>query len=454
MLTKCIWAIALEAFDPNLCRTERDVESKLLVHYLLPRLGYGVDAWYEEVALGSIRLDFLVLATNLWAGRLAPPAAVVMEAKRPQANLDSHVPKLRRYLTALGIRYGLLTNAWEIRVYETQSPRAIVEVFRCEGQHLHEHLEELRQLIGKSSPKLGLPLVPSASPRRIPMKTLAVYHNKGGVGKTTTVINLGAALARQGFRVLLIDLDSQANTTYAAGLMKFIDEEDDDLANNNVYHAIAEKHQFQIPEVARRGSFCAAPVDVVPAHINLIQQERFLMDRAFAKTRLLEKLTNVKDRYDFTIVDCPPSLNLYAQIAMVLADYLIVPSDLKPFANEGLRNVKSFIEEMDEFRRVIQRSPIAVLGVLPSKIMTNAKFVENTLPQTEEKVRSKYGFPILESRIFDRVDLSKCLNVENSEGEVPVPDPKSIFDFAPDSAAAKEFGALAAEILQKVGVTP
>ncbi|HAN46615.1 MAG TPA: chromosome partitioning protein ParA [Cyanobacteria bacterium UBA8156] len=444
----------MEAFDPNLCRTERDVESKLLVHYLLPQLGYGVDSWYEEVALGSIRLDFLVLATSLLAGRLAPPAAVVMEAKRPQSNLDPHVPKLRRYLTALGIRYGLLTNAWEIRVYETQSPQAIAEVFRCGGQHLHTHLEDLRQLIGKSSPNLGLPIPVVPSPRRIPMKTIAVYHNKGGVGKTTTVTNLGAALARQGFRVLLIDLDSQANTTFATGLMKFADEEDDILANNNVYHAIAEKFQFQIAEVARRASYCAAPVDVMPAHINLIQQERILQDKSFAKTRLLEKLNKAKDSYDFVIIDCPPSLNLYAQVALTMTDYLIIPSDLKPFANEGLRNVRNFIDENDEFRGVIQRPPISVLGVLPSKIMTNAKFVENTLPRVEEKVRSKYGFPMLESRIFDRVDLGKCLNVENNEGEVPVPDPQSIFDFAPDSAAAKEFGALAAEILQKVGAMP
>ncbi|NJK60353.1 MAG: AAA family ATPase [Oscillatoriales cyanobacterium SM2_1_8] len=439
----------MEAFDPKFCLTERDVESKLLVHYLLPQLGYGVDSWYEEVALGSIRLDFLVLATNLLAGRLGPPAAVVMEAKRPQANLDAHVNKLKRYLTSLGIRYGLLTNAWEIRVYETQSPQAIAEVFRCGGQHLHEHLPQLRQLIGKSSPSLRLPIPVSPSPRRIPMKTIAVYHNKGGVGKTTTVTNLGAALALQGYRVLLIDLDSQANTTFAAGLMKFADEDDDNLANNNVYHAIAEKHQFQISDVARRGSYCAAPVDVVPAHINLIQQERILQDKSFAKTRLLEKLNKAKEQYDFVIVDCPPSLNLYAQVALVSTDYLIIPSDLKPFANEGLRNVKNFVEEIDEFRQVIQRPPIAVLGVLPSKIMTNPKFVENTLPRVEEKVRTKYGFPLLTSRIFDRVDLGKCLNVETNDGEVPVPDPQSIFDFAPDSQAAKEFSALAAEILQK-----
>ncbi|MGQ9866562.1 MAG: AAA family ATPase [Pseudanabaenaceae cyanobacterium] len=442
----------MEVFDPNLCRTERDVESKLLVHYLLPRLGYGLDSWYEEVALGSIRLDFLAFASSFLPGRSDPRAAVVMEAKHPRVNLDNHVAKLRRYLTTLGIRYGLLTNAREIRVYETQSPRAIAEVFRCRGQDLHERLEELRQLIGKSSPKIGSPLPAVSLSRRIPMKTIAIYHNKGGVGKTTTVTNLGAALARQGFRVLLIDLDSQANTTFATGLMKFIDEAEDTLAHNNVYHAIAEKHQFQISDVARPGSYCAAPVDVVPAHINLIQQERFLQDKSFAKTRLLEKLTKAKDRYDFAIVDCPPSLNLYAQIALVSTDYLIVPSDLKPFANEGLRNVKNFVEEIDEFRQVIQRPPLSVLGVLPSKIMTNPKFVEKTLPQVEEKVRTKYGFPLLESRIFDRVDLGKCLNVEIDDGEVPIPDPKSIFDFAPDSAAAKEFANLATEILQKTGV--
>lgn len=467
------------AFNPDLCLTERDVESKLIVHYLLPRLGYAPDAWYEEVALGSIRLDFLVLASRLLATKMAEPIVVVMEAKRPKENLNRHVRQLHTYLETLRIRYGLLTNAIEVRVYELQGNTS-AEIFRCDGRELHEHINRLKELIGKPPSETQiLPKEDSSldkisnthlrsthfmvgssennvvSPLRSigSMKVIAVYHNKGGVGKTTTVTNLGAALARKGFRVLLVDLDSQANTTFAAGLMRFVFEEDDDLASKNIYHVIAEKNQFFISDVAREGSFCSVSINVVPAHINLTTQEKQLSDKSFAKTRLLDKLKKATEDYDFVLVDCPPSVNLYAQIALTSADYLLIPSDLKPFANEGLKNVRIFVDEIDEFRSVIQKKPLHILGVLPSKILTNAAFIKSTLPNLEAKIRDKYRFPVLESRIFERIDLARCINNEVTVGDFQIPDPKSIFDFKPNSESATEFEMLAAEVLAKIEST-
>ncbi|MEN9220122.1 MAG: AAA family ATPase, partial [Thermostichales cyanobacterium GMQP_bins_62] len=213
------------------------------------------------------------------------------------------------------------------------------------------------------------------------MKVIAVYHNKGGVGKTTTVVNLGAAFALQGFRVLLIDLDSQANTTFATGLLKFAFEEEDDIKDCNIYHVIAEKNRFPIREVVRKASYCAVPIDVVPSHIHLTVQEKELAEKAFSKTRLLDKLAQVRHDYDFVLIDCPPSRDLYSQIALISADYLLIPSDLKPFANTGLKNVKNFVEEINEFRNVILKPDLAILGILPSKILTNPGYVQHTLPR-------------------------------------------------------------------------
>jgi cellulose biosynthesis protein BcsQ len=284
------------------------------------------------------------------------------------------------------------------------------------------------------------------------MKTIAIYHNKGGVGKTTTTINLAAAMSRKGLKVLIIDLDSQANTTYAAGLMKFDTEEEDNLRDSNVYNIIFFPKSNFIHDVALKGSFNYPEVDVIPAHINLIWQENALIDQESSKFQLVKKLELVKDDYDVVLIDTPPSLNLYARIALIACDYLIIPSDLKPFANEGLRNVRNFIEQIDDFRSFTNRSPINILGVLPSKILTNANYIKSTLPKQEKIIKDRYGFSVLETRIFQREDLSRAIDNFVIEGDHQIPDPKSIFDFKPDSMSAAEFEELANEVLEKIGL--
>jgi cellulose biosynthesis protein BcsQ len=251
---------------------------------------------------------------------------------------------------------------------------------------------------------------------------------------------------------LIIDLDSQANTTYAAGLMKFDTEEEDNLRDSNVYNIIFFPKSNFIHDVALKGSFNYPEVDVIPAHINLIWQENALIDQESSKFQLVKKLELVKDDYDVVLIDTPPSLNLYARIALIACDYLIIPSDLKPFANEGLRNVRNFIEQIDDFRSFTNRSPINILGVLPSKILTNANYIKSTLPKQEKIIKDRYGFSVLETRIFQREDLSRAIDNFVIEGDLQIPDPKSIFDFKPDSISSAEFEELANEVLEKIGL--
>ena len=470
------------SFNPKLCRNESEVESKLIVQYLLPTLGYDASKWHQEVALGSIRLDFLALTSQVFPSITdsAPKVCVVMEAKHPKQNLDSHVRRLSRYLTRLQVVYGLLTNGKDFRIYELIGDQVRLN-FQCQGAEITDKIEEIKDIISRDKlagfksnepidavdyPDRLNPLVyqvvdvttlvsPQISVTTKPriMKTIAIYHNKGGVGKTTTTINLAAAISRKGLKVLIIDLDSQANTTYAAGLMKFDTEEEDTLKDNNIYSVLFYPKSNYIPEIALKSTFTYPPVDVIPAHINLIWQEARLVDKDSSKTHLVKKLELVKDDYDVVLIDTPPSLNLYAKIALIACDYLIIPSDLKPFANEGLRNVKNFVEEIDEFRTFINKSAIEVLGVLPSKILTNANYIKATLPKQEKVVTERYGFPVLETRIFQREDLSRAIDNFIFESDRQIPDPKSIFDFKPDSISAAEFEELANEVLEKVGIS-
>ena len=167
---------------------------------------------------------------------------------------------------------------------------------------------------------------------------------------------------------------------------------------------------------------------------------------------LLQKLEAVKNEYDVVIIDTPPSLNLYARIAIITADYLLIPSDLKPFANQGLINVKEFIKGINSFRKILRKPPIEILGVLACKISTNAKFVQYTLPKRLEAISQRYELNVLDTVIYDRDDLAKCAEKTQIVGNMEIADPLSVLDFKPDSTAAREFELLGKEVLQKIGM--
>jgi chromosome partitioning protein len=459
------------SFDPELCRNESEVESKLIVRYLLPKLGYSPDTWHQEVKFGKIRLDFLAFTQKLPFKLGVPSLGLIIEAKHPRKNLDKHVYQLRSYLTSLDISYGLLTNGKEIRIYH-QKAGAVRLVFQCPTQDIDDRLADIIPLIGRefihkqlaqslpapSPPPQPASLPISASSPALPMKTIAIYHNKGGVGKTTVSTNLAAAMSKRGFRVLLIDIDAQANSTFATGLVKFQFEEEDDLRERNVCHLISSADTNFIHEIVRESQYFSDPeIAVIPAHINLIDRQVDLTTSMASRTRLLEKLKRVENNYDIVIIDTPPSRDIYAEVALLTADYLIIPSDLKPFANQGLPTVKNFIKAIDETRSIIAKKPIQVLGVLASKISTNDRFIKHTFPKQREVISNRYEMPLMESVIYDRTALSESFNKIVVVGDIEYPDPKSIFKYADEvkstaQVSAMEFEVLAQEVLTKIGL--
>lgn len=458
-------------FHPKFCRNEREVESKLIVQYLLPQLGYSPDTWYQEVSYENIRLDFLTIATKKIKNF---SSCVIIEAKHPQQKLDHHVRRLGSYLRKLNSFYGVLTNGKDFRIYLRKKDKLTL-LFQCSGETIELNIGKIKTLIGKES--LTTRLIQSLNPqpsnpnplihpqvsrlstmelKQTSMKTIAIYHHKGGVGKTTVATNLAAAFSNKGKRVLLIDIDAQANTTFATGLIKFQFDDDDDLKDKNVFHLLESKHT-KIPDIVRKSQgFNDPEIDVIPSHIMLIDKQNELARYAASRSRLVKKLELVKEGYDIVIIDTPPSLDLYAEAALTASDYIIVPSDLKPFSNQGLRSVKNFLEtQINDNRETLGKPYLKIMGVLPSKISTNTQFLKHAFPKQRDVIFERYNFPIMENMISERTALSHCVNQTIEFGDLEIPAPKSIFNYADSvssaNTSAAEFESLASEVSGKIG---
>ncbi len=253
------------------------------------------------------------------------------------------------------------------------------------------------------------------------MKIIAVANQKGGVGKTTTAVNLGATLAETDHRVLIIDLDPQANATSSFGLQA--------VEQTSLYEPLLGDASIseRIFPTEREGLF------IVPSDLDLAGAEVEIARMPNHLTRLAETLQPLHsdETFDFVLLDCPPSLGILMSNALAAADELLTPIQCEYFALEGLVKIVRLIEQV---RDSGANKRLELGGI----VMTMYDGRTNLSEQVVAEVRKHFGERVYQTVIPRSVRLSEAPSFG-----------KSILEYAPNGAAAEAYRALAREFIQR-----
>jgi chromosome partitioning protein len=249
---------------------------------------------------------------------------------------------------------------------------------------------------------------------------VVIANQKGGVGKTTTAINLSAACALQGKRVLLIDLDPQGNSS-----LSFIESERIDGSAFDLFTDMQKSWEDFIYSTAVK------KLDIVPARINLAKLEAKLVGDFDAIFRLRDRIEQIRSKYDLIFIDTPPTLGLITVNALVAASHVLIPIQSSYFALEGTDDLLETIEKV----RARPNPDLDILGVLVTLFDKRTSLSKDV----EMHIRKVFG-----DKAFKTI-ITRSVRLEESPAHK-----EAIFSYAPNSSGAIEYKKLSKEVLKRV----
>jgi len=250
-------------------------------------------------------------------------------------------------------------------------------------------------------------------------KIIAIANQKGGVGKTTTSVNLAASLGVLEKKILLIDADPQANATSGLGV-------DVEEVENGTYQLL--EHSIKAEQAILETS--SPNLDIIPAHIDLVAIEIELVDQENRESMLKKAIEPLRDKYDFILIDCAPSLGLLTLNALTASDSVIIPIQCEYFALEGLGKLLNTIKSVQR----IHNNKLDIEGLLLTMYDSRLRLSN----QVVEEVKKHFDEMVFETIIQRNVRLSEA----PSYGE-------SIINYDASSKGASNYLSLAHEIIKK-----
>lgn len=250
-------------------------------------------------------------------------------------------------------------------------------------------------------------------------RIIAVTNQKGGVGKTTTTVNLAASLAHFKHKVLLVDLDPQGNATMGSGVDKY------ELDLSACESIMGECNVAEASVFSEQAGY-----DVLPSNSDLTVAEVGLMTATMKEKRLQLALASVKDKYDYILIDCPPSLNMLTLNALVAADGVLIPIQTEYYALEGLSSLLRTVEQVQEH----MNSSLKIEGIL----RTMHDLRNNLANQVSSQLLSHFGDQVFKTIIPRNVRVAEA----PSHG-LP------ILNYDKSSRGAISYLALASELMRR-----